>query len=342
MDSVQKNRRAADKQHKIAVVGAGGWGLALAKILSSRHTVSVWVYEEEELKTLNSLRMSKTYLPDVVFEEEVSFTNSYEEVLLGASAVIIATPSFAFRNACESIKTFIKEEQIVVSATKGLEAQTTQRMSEIGKEILTGVEVLTLSGPSHAEEAARFVPTAVVVAGDNLETAKYIRDVFMCPPHFRVYAGGDQKGVEIGGALKNIIAIAAGVVDGLKLGDNTKAALITRGLAEIVRFGESMGACKETFYGLSGIGDLIVTCDSMHSRNRRVGALLAEGKNYADIKSTMKQVAEGVYAADAAHKYACQNNISMPITDSVYKVLFENGDAEKEVMSLMSRSAKEE
>lgn len=328
---------------RIGIIGAGGWGLALARILAMRHEVTVWVYEPGELAALSAQRESKTFLPGIVFDPAIRFTGSMEEAAKGKDLLVMVTPSFAYRASAQTLAPFLGPDTVVVSATKGLEAGTMRRMSEVAAEVLPRkTEIVTLSGPSHAEEVAQLVPTAVVVAGRHRKVAEYARDVFITPPHFRVYSSPDQCGVELGGALKNIIAIAAGVIDGMKLGDNPKAALITRGLAEMVRFGEYLGAKAQTFYGLSGIGDLVVTCDSHHSRNRRVGDLLAQGWGYPRIKSEMKQVAEGVYAAKAVHEFALTHKVSMPITESVYRLLFEGADVMKELSALMSRDPKEE
>ncbi|MBN8219266.1 MAG: NAD(P)-dependent glycerol-3-phosphate dehydrogenase [Spirochaetes bacterium] len=327
----------------MGIIGAGGWGLALARILSIRHEVTVWVYEAPELQALSGERESKTFLPGIRFDPAIRFTGAMEEAAKGKDLVVMVTPSFAYRASALAVAPYLSPETVVVSATKGLEAGTMRRMSEIAAEVLPKkTEIVTLSGPSHAEEVSRLVPTAVVVAGKHPKIAERVRDIFITPPHFRVYSSTDHCGVELGGALKNIIAIAAGVIDGMKLGDNPKAALITRGLAEMVRFGVFMGAKPQTFYGLSGIGDLVVTCDSLHSRNRRVGDLLAQGLDYPRIKSEMKQVAEGVYAAKAVHEFALTHKVSMPITESVYRLLFESGDLKKELSALMSRDPKEE
>lgn len=331
------------KSRNIAVIGAGGWGLALTKLLSMNHSLRVWVFENDELISLNKSGESPKYLSGVKLDKEnILFSSSTEEVIKGADFVILALPSFAYRKSCEAIKDLIRPEMTVVSVTKGLERESAMRMSEIAAELFECQDIVSLSGPSHAEEVARLVPTAVVAACEDIDKAKLVRDTFMTAPYFRIYASSDHKGVELGAALKNIIALAAGVVDGLGLGDNTKAALITRGLAEIVRFGVSFGAQPATFYGLSGIGDLIVTCESRHSRNRRVGELLAKGHDYESIKKEMKQVAEGVYAAQAVYAFAEEKGVSMPITRSIYKILFEGGDAKEELMLLMSREAKEE
>ena len=237
----------------------------------------------------------------------------------------------------------ISKIQIIISATKGLDRNTGKTMSEVARSIISGeVNILTLSGPSHAEEVAKGVPTAVVIGGEK-GVSEYVRDTLTVPPKFRIYNSTDQKGVEIGGALKNIIAIAGGIVDGLNLGDNTKAALITRGLHEIVRFALSKGARIDTMYGLSGIGDLIVTCSSGLSRNNRLGRELAKGKKYQDvIANSHGQVAEGVYATTAAYEYAQKNNIYMPITEAIYNILFNNANIQETLKELMSKDAKSE
>lgn len=332
-----------DTKRNIGIIGAGGWGLALAKTFALRHQVTVWVYEAPELENLLQKRESAAFLPGVSFAPEIAFTGSLEEAARGKDLLILVTPSFAFRQTATNLKPFVGPKTVVVSATKGLEIGTLKTMSELARECLPkNTPVLTLSGPSHAEEVSRSVPTAVVVAGKKIALARTVRDMLNVPPYFRVYTSTDQKGVEFGGSLKNIIAIAAGVIDGLALGDNPKAALITRGLAEIVRFGAHHGAKAKTFYGLSGIGDLVVTCASTLSRNHRVGERLGKGENYEQIKASSRQVAEGVYAAKAIHEYAKKHKVDMPITESVYRLLFENASANEELRGLMGRGLKDE
>lgn len=328
---------------KVAIIGAGGWGLALANIFSEKHHIKVWVHSEESYNNLNKFHKNDNYLNNIELNKEIQFSMELGEVINDAKIVIIVTPSFAFHNTCENIEPYISNEQIIISATKGLDRNTGKTMSEVARSIISGdVNILTLSGPSHAEEVAKGVPTAVVIGGEK-GISEYVRDTLTVPPKFRIYNSTDQKGVEIGGALKNIIAIAGGIVDGLNLGDNTKAALITRGLHEIVRFALSKGARTDTMYGLSGIGDLIVTCSSGLSRNNRLGRELAKGKKYQDvIANSHGQVAEGVYATIAAYEYAKNNNIYMPITEAIYNILFNNANIQDTIKELMSKDAKSE
>lgn len=327
----------------VAIIGAGGWGLALANIFSEKHHIKVWVHSEESYNNLNKFHKNDNYLNNIELNKEIQFSMELGEVINDAKIVIIVTPSFAFHNTCENIEPYISNEQIIISATKGLDRNTGKTMSEVARSIISGdVNILTLSGPSHAEEVAKGVPTAVVIGGEK-GVSEYVRDTLTVPPKFRIYNSTDQKGVEIGGALKNIIAIAGGIVDGLNLGDNTKAALITRGLHEIVRFALSKGARTDTMYGLSGIGDLIVTCSSGLSRNNRLGRELAKGKKYQDvIANSHGQVAEGVYATIAAYEYAKNNNIYMPITEAIYNILFNNANIQDTIKELMSKDAKSE
>lgn len=332
-----------DNSTKIAVIGAGGFGLALAHMFAKKYNVSVWVHGIDNYKTLSKTRRSENYLHGIRLNKNIKFTMNMEEAINNKKIIIIATPSFGFRNACREINKYIKPEQIIVSATKGLDRETGDTMSEIARSILpSDIEVLSLSGPSHAEEIARDVPTALVVAG-VAQSSEYVRDILMIPPTLRVYSAEDQIGVEVGGALKNIIAIAGGIVDGLKLGDNTKALLITRGLAEIVRFGIVKGAKPETFYGLTGMGDLIVTTQSKLSRNNRLGRSLAQGKKLENIMKRNKgQVAEGVHASKAVYEYAKTKTIEMPIMYTVYNILFNNENINQAIVGLMTREARSE
>ena len=327
----------------ISIIGAGGWGLALANIFSEKHNVKVWVHSEDNYKLLSNTYRNYKYLKDLELNRNIIFTNDIEYSMNNSDIIIIVTPSFAFADACHSIKPFLKENQILVSATKGLDKKTGHSMTEVARSIISGdFEILALSGPSHAEEVARGVPTALVVGGEKA-VSEYVRDTLSVLPKLRIYNSTDRKGVEIGGALKNIIAIAGGIVDGLNLGDNTKAALITRGLHEIVRFAMSKGARTDTMYGLSGMGDLIVTCSSGLSRNNRLGRALANGKNYEEvIKENNGQVAEGVYATIAAYEYAKKNDIYMPITEAIYNILFNNANIINTLNDLMSKTPKNE
>lgn len=327
----------------IGIIGAGGFGLALANLFSQRHAVTLWVHSKENYENISKYGKSENYLKDIEINKNITLTQSIEEAVKNKNIIIIAVPSFAFKDTSCELSKYVKDNQIIVIATKGLERESGKTMSEVAKSIMPNVKhILTISGPSHAEEVAKGLPTAVVIA-DSLGVSEYIRDYFMMPPKFRVYSLSDQKGVEIAGALKNIIAIAGGIIDGLELGDNTKAALITRGLTEIKRFAIHKGALAETIYGLAGVGDLIVTCSSKLSRNNRLGFSLAKGKTYEEIqKENCGQVAEGVYAVQAAEKYSREHNISMPITKAVYDVLFNKLTPREAIKELMSRTSKDE
>lgn len=322
---------------KIAVIGSGGWGTAIAILLSSRgHNVYLWSWIQEETDRLANDRENKEFLPGVKFPETIYCTHNMAECTDGAELIITAAPSPATRTTAKQLSPHIKEGQKIVNISKGLEQGTLLRLSEVYKEEIPQANISVMSGPSHAEEVSRGLPTTNVVASENLQTAKFIQDVFM-GEMFRVYTSTDIIGVELGGALKNVIALCAGISDGLGYGDNTKAALMTRGLAEIARLGKAMGADEKTFMGLSGVGDLIVTCTSMHSRNRRAGILLGQGKTLQETLDTVHMVVEGVNTATAAYNLSRKYDVSMPITEQAYKILYENKDAREAVNSLMGR-----
>ncbi|MCI5604949.1 MAG: NAD(P)H-dependent glycerol-3-phosphate dehydrogenase [Clostridia bacterium] len=322
---------------KIAVIGSGGWGTAIAILLSSRgHNVYLWSWIQEETDRLSNDRENKEFLPGVKFPETIYCTHNMAECTDGAELIITAAPSPATRTTAKQLSPHIKEGQKIVNISKGLEQGTLLRLSEVYKEEIPQANISVMSGPSHAEEVSRGLPTTNVVASENLQTAKFIQDVFM-GEMFRVYTSTDIIGVELGGALKNVIALCAGISDGLGYGDNTKAALMTRGLAEIARLGKAMGADEKTFMGLSGVGDLIVTCTSMHSRNRRAGILLGQGKTLQETLDTVHMVVEGVNTATAAYNLSRKYDVSMPITEQAYKILYENKDAREAVNSLMGR-----
>ncbi len=331
------------KECSIGIIGAGGFGLALGNILNKKHNITIWVHSENNYNELRENNKSTHYLKGISLDKDITFTMSIDEAIKGKEIIIMATPSFAFKHTLEKINPVIEENQTLIIATKGLEKSTCKTMSEISYSIIKkNIHVLTLSGPSHAEELAKGVPTALVIAGRE-DISEHIRNMLIITPHLRVYNSHDQIGVEIGGALKNIIAIASGILEGSGLGDNTKAALMTRGLAEIVRFALHKGAEEKTLYGLSGVGDLIVTCASKLSRNNRLGYSLASGKTYEEIKEeNYGQVAEGAYAALAVHEYAIEHNIDMPITQTVYDIIFNKANIKDAVISLMSREAKSE
>lgn len=329
-------------KQRIAVLGAGGWGTALAVLLSEKnYPVTLWENFPDYAGILIKNRENKKFLPGVHIPETIKITSDITMAVENSPVIILAVPSHVARDILNRIKNNNISSGIFVSVIKGIENKTLKRISEIVKEILGNVKFAVLSGPSHAEEVSRKMPTAVVAASKDISTAKYVQNLF-CTPYFRVYTSKDIIGVEYGGALKNIIAIAAGIVDGLSFGDNTKAALMTRGLVEISRLGVKMGADSFTFAGLSGIGDLIVTCGSKHSRNRAVGAQIGSGKTLKTVLSHMEMVAEGVKTAKSAYELSRKYKVDMPITEAVYKVLFKNKDPKKAVYSLMTRSYKSE
>ncbi len=328
---------------QIAVVGSGSWGCALAILLAEKgHHVRLWSFFPEESKALAKDRENKACLPGVPFPDLIECSDDLEYCMSGSEAVVSSVPSKGVRATARKMKEYLKtEEQIVISVSKGLEAESFMRLSEVLKEEIPRLRIAALSGPSHAEEVAKSMPTAIVAAAEDLSTAEYVQDLFMTD-FFRVYKNTDIAGVEYGGALKNIIALCAGISDGAGFGDNAKAALMTRGITEISRLGVAMGAKSETFSGLSGIGDLIVTCTSMHSRNRRAGILIGQGKKVEDALQEVKMVVEGVPATLAAYHLAQQKEIEMPIVEQAYRVLFEGKSPIKAVSRLMLRDRKHE
>lgn len=326
----------------VAIIGAGSWGTALAVLLANNgHKVKMWSCFSEEVEMINKEREHIHKLPGVKVPQGVYCTGDQEEALLNADAVVLVIPSQTVRKNAVGFSRYIKDGQIVISCAKGLEDNTGLPMSEVLKQEIPGARIVALSGPSHAEEVGKDIPTAVVAASEDMEAAEFVQDLFMSPS-FRVYTNSDITGVELGGALKNIIALCAGISDGLGFGDNTKAALMTRGIAEMSRLGVSMGAKPETFSGLAGIGDLIVTCTSMHSRNRRAGILIGEGKSVQEAIEEVKMVVEGVTTTKAAYDLARKQDIVMPITTQAYEVLFNGKNAKQAVMELMTRDKKYE
>lgn len=323
---------------KICVLGAGSWGSALALVLAKKgYEVSMWTLNEEQANKINKTRENIDYLPGVLFPNNITVSTNLEETVKNSKIIVLAVPSQAIRSVSAQIKPFVKNEQILVDVAKGLERGTGLRLSEVCEQELPNNPYVTLSGPSHAEEVAKDIPTTVVVASEDLEVAQVVQDIFMSPK-FRVYTNPDIVGVELGGALKNIIAFGAGVCDGLGLGDNAKAALMTRGISEIGRLGAAMGANVSTFAGLSGIGDLIVTCTSMHSRNRRAGILIGQGKSLEETLKEVKMVVEGITATEVAYEVAKKLNIDMPITNAIYSVLHQGSNANEVVIELMMRN----
>ena len=323
---------------KVCVLGAGSWGSALALVLAKNgYDVSLWTRDKEQADSINKTKENTDYLPGVLFPNNIKVTTNIEDSVSNSKLIVLAVPSQAIRGISKQIKPFVKGEQILVDVAKGLEKGTGLRLSEVCREELPNNPYVTLSGPSHAEEVARDIPTTVVVASEDLEIAQKVQDIFMSPK-FRVYTNPDIVGVELGGALKNIIAFGAGICDGLGLGDNAKAALMTRGIREISRLGVAMGANTSTFSGLSGIGDLIVTCTSMHSRNRRAGILIGQGKSLEETLKEVKMVVEGITATEVAYEVAKELNVDMPITNAIYSVLHGGCSANEVVMELMMRN----
>lgn len=325
---------------KISVIGAGSWGTALSILLNNNgHEVTTWSIIEEEVKMLNEKREHASKLPGVKISEKIKFTTDLEASLKGRDVVVLAVPSPFTRSTAHSMASFVEKGQIIVNVAKGVEESTLMTLSEVIEEEIPQADVCVLSGPSHAEEVGRGIPTTCVVSSRSRHTAEYLQNLFMAPV-FRVYTTPDLLGVELGAALKNVIALAAGAADGLGYGDNTKAALITRGIAEIARLGTKMGARIETFYGLSGMGDLIVTCASQHSRNRKAGYLIGKGYTMDEAMEEVKMVVEGVYSAKAALGLSKKYNVDLPIVSEICKVLFEDKPARDAVNDLMIRDKK--
>ena len=322
------------------VIGNGGWGTALGMVLAANgHPVTIWGPFPEEIDTIRAAGENSVYLPGVSLPKEIQWTADETEATK-ADLIVVVVPSRFYRSTLEKFAPHLRNDAPIVSATKGLDEETHQRMSEVAHDVL-GRDVAILSGPSHAEEVARGVPTAVTVAGSDFQCLEKIQAAFSGKT-FRVYTSGDVIGVELGGTLKNIIAVAAGILDGMGLGDNSEAALMTRGLAEITRLGTVLGAKPETFSGLSGVGDLMVTCGSRHSRNRSVGERLGKGEPLEAIMGSMKQVAEGVWNARAARDLAREHGMEMPITEEVCQIVENGKDPRQTLADLMTRTPKAE
>lgn len=326
----------------IAFIGGGSFGTALGILLANNgNNVKIFDRDINVVNDINNNRKNDKYIKDLKIPEGVKAYNDIDDVLLEADVVVLAVPSHIIRTISNSIKDKINKNSIVVSIAKGIEEGSNLRLSQVIKEELPNNEVVILSGPSHAEEVAFDIPTTVVVSSVNMESAKKIQDLFI-NQYFRVYTNDDIVGVEIGGAVKNIIALAAGVCDGIGYGDNSKAALMTRGMTEIVRIGIKLGGKSETFLGLTGMGDLIVTCTSIHSRNRRAGFLIGQGKTTEEASNEVGMVVEGIKACRAFYELKEKENIEMPITDTLYKILFENKDPKEATLELMNREKKNE
>ena len=324
---------------RIAVVGSGAWGTALAiRLHKNGHDVTVWTYETELIPQMEATRVNPR-LPGAKLPGGLKITGDYGCVS-GCPLVVMASPSFPLRNVCKGIAPHLDENAVIVSVTKGIENGTGLRMSQIIEQE-TGKQVVVLTGPTHAEEVSQDIPTGILAASADKALAEMVQDAFMSES-FRVYTSPDPMGAELGAALKNVIALCAGITDGLGCGDNTKALLMTRGLTETARLGVSLGAQKDTFAGLAGIGDLIVTCTSMHSRNRRAGILIGQGKSVQEAMDEVGAVVEGYYAARSAYELGKKQGIDMPITEAAYQVLYENANVSEVFSNLMIRRRKAE
>lgn len=326
----------------VGIMGAGSWGTALALLLHSNgHRVTVWSISEEEVKMLSEEREHKSKLPGVKIPDDMIFTCDMGKAVKEKDFLVLAVPSPFTRNTARSMKEYVAEGQIIVDVAKGIEESTLMTLSQQIEQEIPQADVAVLSGPSHAEEVGRGLPTAVVIGAKTEKTAEYLQKMFMNKV-FRVYVSPDRLGMELGGSLKNVIALAAGIADGMGYGDNTKAALITRGIAEIAKLGVKMGGAVESFTGLTGIGDLIVTCASVHSRNRKAGYLMGKGKSMQEAMDEVQMVVEGVYSTKAAVKLGKKYDVALPIVNKVNEVLFEGKDPREAVDELMLRDSKAE
>jgi glycerol-3-phosphate dehydrogenase (NAD(P)+) len=330
---------------RIAVIGAGGWGTTLAILLSEKsHQVTLWSFAESDTVTMREKRENPSFLPGVPIPSDIEITSDLLRAVEGQEMLVSAVPSQYTRSVLAKLRGLPLEKLTFVNVSKGIENGTLMRMSEMLRDVFPGLpadNIVTLSGPSHAEEVSRKIPTAVVAASKDMDRARLVQSAFMMP-YLRVYESNDIRGVELGGALKNVIAIAAGIIDGADLGDNTKAALMTRGIAEIARVGVALGAHVRTFSGLSGIGDLMVTCMSKHSRNRHVGVEIGKGRKLPDILAETKMVAEGVATTKSAYELARRVGVEAPIVAEVHNILFEEKDPLKACYDLMTRDPKGE
>ncbi len=324
---------------RISIIGGGSWGIALAVLLSRNgHEITIWSALENEIAMLKE-KHEHRMLPGVVLPDNTVFTTREQEAVQGKDLLVMAVASSYTRSTARRLKELVENNQKILNVAKGIEETTLMTLSEIIEQEIPQADVAVMSGPSHAEEVGRGLPTTIVVGAGSRATAEYIQNLFMNEV-FRVYISPDILGMELGGSLKNVVALAAGIADGLGYGDNTKAALITRGITEIARLGTAMGGRFETFCGLTGIGDLIVTCASMHSRNRRAGILIGQGKTCEEAMAEVKMVVEGVYSAKAAMGLARKYNVQLPIIQQVNEVLFDGKSADQAVKELMLRDKK--
>jgi len=327
----------------VTFLGCGSWGGALGKLLSEKGLgVTMW---HRNLDVVNHLKDAKTHylIPELIFPSDVEFTNDISSAIQSSKIIVLALPSQSIRDVITKNKSSFNKNHIIVNVSKGIEVDTLMTVSEVINDVLDGQHksVVTLSGPSHAEEVINGHPTTLVAASNDVQSAEIIQNLF-ATEMLRTYLNRDIRGVELGGSMKNVIAIAAGICDGIGYGDNSKAALMTRGMMEITRLGEAMGAKVETFRGLSGYGDLIVTCLSKHSRNRQLGQLIGEGKALEDITVDMSMIAEGIFTAKSVHQLQLKHNVEMPIHEAIYQVLFQKKDPKNSVLELMTRRLSEE
>ncbi|MGL4990407.1 MAG: NAD(P)H-dependent glycerol-3-phosphate dehydrogenase [Sarcina sp.] len=328
--------------NKTAFIGAGSFGTSLAVLLGNKgYEVSLWDRNKTVIDEINTKRTNDKYIENLIIPSKVTAYEDVKEALKGSKFVVLAVPSHVIRNVVNNIKMYIEDDAILINIAKGIEEGTNKRLSEVVQEELPTHTVVVLSGPSHAEEVAQLLPTTLVASSTCMESARKVQDLFM-DKNFRIYTNDDVIGVEIGGAVKNIIALAAGISDGIGYGDNSKAALMTRGMYEIAKVGIALGGRAETFYGLTGIGDLIVTCTSMHSRNRRAGILIGKGHTLNEAVTEVGMIVEGVKACKAFHELQKTVDVSMPITELLYKVLFEDLSAKEAGYLLMERDKKSE
>ncbi|SMP46743.1 NAD(P)H-dependent glycerol-3-phosphate dehydrogenase [Anoxynatronum buryatiense] len=326
----------------ITVLGAGSWGTALGTVLHSNgHRTRLWMRSEQQAQEMIEQRTNQRYLPDVQLAREIEMMTDPERALWKTDAVVLAIPTQQVRVALQTVNPYLSPTMLIINVAKGIEKKSYCRISQIVEEEVKGASFAVLSGPSHAEEVARCMPTTLVAAARSKQIAEYTQDLFM-NPYLRVYTNPDVVGVELAGALKNVIAFGAGIADGIGYGDNSRAALITRGIAEIARLGKQMGASLNTFAGLAGIGDLIVTCTSMHSRNRRAGILIGQGNSLEETLAAIGMVVEGVFTADAAYELALHHHVEMPITTAIHNLLHCHQPVEQVVRELMTRQRKHE
>ncbi len=329
-------------KNKICVLGAGSWGTTLSILLSKEYDINLWEFDKKASIQLINDRENKLFLPGVKFPDNIKVTNDFKEAVKDTFLIIFAVPSFALRTLCENVKNYINKKQLLVTVIKGIEDKTFFRMSQIIDKVIPEKKgVVALSGPTHAEEVSKKIPTAIVAACENIKLAEEVQKVFM-RDYFRVYTNEDIIGVELAGATKNIMAIITGISDGIGFGDNTKAMLITRGLAEMIRLGKKMNADEKTFSGLAGMGDLIVTCQSRHSRNRYVGEQLGKGKKIDEIVNSMTMVAEGVNNCKSIFHFAQSLGVEMPLTSELYKILYEKSSFKDSIKRLLGRREKHE